>query len=75
MDQQKNFLSMLKQMDRSILSDLLEQNIETETIPRTALNIFLYNFYSSGCDPFLPYIEVDEDKSASIKGHRFFKKG
>ncbi|MBG9721678.1 Ger(x)C family spore germination protein [Bacillus sp. TH22] len=56
------------------LSDLLEQNIETETIPRTALNIFLYNFYSSGCDPFLPYIKVDEDKSASIKGIAFLKK-
>ncbi|MGG1164994.1 MULTISPECIES: Ger(x)C family spore germination protein [Bacillus cereus group] len=56
------------------LADLLEQNIENETIPRTALNIFLYNFYSSGGDPFLPYIEIDEDKSASIKGLAFFKK-
>ncbi|AKR07912.1 Ger(X)C family germination protein [Bacillus cereus BAG1X2-3] len=56
------------------LSDLLEQNIENETIPRTALNIFLYNFYSSGCDPFLPYIKVDEDQSASIKGLAFLKK-
>lgn len=56
------------------LSDLLEQNIKNETIPRTALNIFLYNFYSSGCDPFLPYIQVSEDKSASIKGLAFLKK-
>ena len=37
------------------LADLLEQNIETETIPRTALNIFLYNFYSSGGDPLPLY--------------------
>ncbi|MED0982738.1 Ger(x)C family spore germination protein [Bacillus paramycoides] len=56
------------------LSDLLEQNIENETIPRTALNIFLYNFYSSGYDSFLPYIQVDEDQSASIKGLAFLKK-
>ncbi|EJQ54214.1 Spore germination protein YC [Bacillus mycoides] len=56
------------------LSDLLEQNIENETIPRTALNIFLYNFYSSGSDPFLPYIQVDEDHSASIEGLAFLKK-
>ncbi|HDR7793195.1 TPA: Ger(x)C family spore germination protein [Bacillus luti] len=55
------------------LSDLLEQNIENETIPRTALNIFLYNYYSSGCDPFLPYIKIDEDQAASIKGLAFIK--
>ncbi|MEI5893215.1 Ger(x)C family spore germination protein [Bacillus cereus] len=56
------------------LSELLEQNIKNETIPRTALNIFLYNFYSSGYDPFLPYIQESEDKSASIKGLAFLKR-
>ncbi|KFN04485.1 Ger(x)C family spore germination protein [Bacillus clarus] len=56
------------------LADLLEQNIKNETIPQTALNIFLYNYYSSVCDTFLPYIQVDEEKSVSIKGLAFLKK-
>ncbi|PGB00023.1 Ger(x)C family spore germination protein [Bacillus toyonensis] len=70
----EKLLKHIKTNGSLYLSNLLEQNIETETIPRTALNIFLYNFYSSGCDPFLPYIEIDEDKSASIKGLAFLKK-
>ncbi|MED1055584.1 Ger(x)C family spore germination protein [Bacillus mycoides] len=56
------------------LADLLQQNITNETIPRTSLNIFLYNYYSSICDPFVPYIQVDEEKSVSIKGLAFLKK-
>ena len=52
------------------LSELLEQNIKTRQSP-DSFKYFLYNFYSSGCDPFLPYIQVSEDKSASIKGLAF----
>ncbi|HDR6311800.1 TPA: Ger(x)C family spore germination protein [Bacillus cereus] len=70
----EQLLKHIKTNGSLYLSDLLEQNIETETIPRTALNIFLYNYYSSGCDPFLPYIKADEDKSASIRGLAFLKK-
>ncbi|MED0940088.1 spore gernimation protein GerYC [Bacillus cereus] len=70
----EDLLKHIKSNGSLYLSDLLEQNIETETIPRMALNIFLYDFYSSGCDPFLPYIQVTEDKSASIKGLAFLKK-
>ncbi|PFN29375.1 spore germination protein GerYC [Bacillus cereus] len=70
----EHLLKHIKSNGSLYLSDLLEQNIVTETIPRTALNIFLYNYFSSGCDPFLPYIKADEDKSASIKGLAFLKK-
>ena len=52
------------------LSELLEQNIKTRQSP-DSFKYFLYNFYSSGYDPFLPYIQVSEDKSASIKGLAF----
>ncbi|MDR4986094.1 spore gernimation protein GerYC [Bacillus cereus] len=70
----EELLKHIKTNGSLYLSDLLEQNIETETIPRTPLNVFLYNFYSSGSDPFLPYIKADEDKSASIIGLAFLKK-
>ncbi|HEK9101787.1 Ger(x)C family spore germination protein [Bacillus pfraonensis] len=55
------------------LSDLLEQNIMNENIPRTALNVFLYNYYSFVCDPFLPYIQIADNHAASVKGLAFLK--
>ncbi|PFN08562.1 MULTISPECIES: Ger(x)C family spore germination protein [Bacillus cereus group] len=55
------------------LSDLLEQNIMNENIPRTALNIFLYDYYSFVCDPFLPYIQIADNHSVSVKGLAFLK--
>ncbi|WP_459500358.1 Ger(x)C family spore germination protein [Bacillus sp. C1] len=55
------------------LSDLLEQNIQNENIPQTALNIFLYNYYSFVCDPFLPYIQITDDHAVSVKGLAFLK--
>lgn len=55
------------------LADLLEQNIRNENIPRTALNIFLYDYYSSVCDPFLPYIQIADDHAVSVKGLAFLK--
>ncbi|PEY30118.1 spore gernimation protein GerC [Bacillus cereus] len=55
------------------LSDLLEQNILNENIPQTSLNIFLYDYYSFVCDPFLPYIQIADDHAVSVKGLAFLK--
>lgn len=49
------------------LSDLLEQNIETETIPRTALNIFLYNFYSSDAIHFFLILKLMKTSLLPLK--------
>lgn len=70
----EKILKNIKKNGSLYLVDLITQNIENETIPRTALNIFLYNYYSSYCDPFLPYIQIEEDHTAEIKGLAFLKK-
>ncbi|WP_027409967.1 Ger(x)C family spore germination protein [Anoxybacteroides tepidamans] len=44
------------------LSDLIQQNIEQRDIPKTNLHKFLYDYYSDGKDPFLPYMERKGNK-------------
>ncbi|WP_439743265.1 Ger(x)C family spore germination protein [Bacillus pseudomycoides] len=56
------------------LSDLLDQNMMNENIPRATLNIFLYDYYSYGSDPFIPYIQMSNNKAATVKGLAFLKK-
>ncbi|AVR30596.1 Ger(x)C family spore germination protein [Bacillus thuringiensis] len=55
------------------IADLLEQNIRNENIPQTELNIFLYNYYSSVCDAYVPYIKMDDNHSVAVKGLAFLK--
>ncbi|MGG0186950.1 Ger(x)C family spore germination protein [Bacillus rhizoplanae] len=56
------------------LSELIDQNVANESIPTTNLHVFLYNYFSFGCDPFLPYIRIDGEDSASLQGLAFLKK-
>ncbi len=60
MEQQKNF-KHVKKNGSLYIADLLEQNIRNENIPQTELNIFLYNYYSSVCDAYVPYIKMDDN--------------
>ncbi|EOV9528480.1 Ger(x)C family spore germination protein [Bacillus cytotoxicus] len=70
----KKLLQHVKTHGSLYLADLLEQNVRNETIPRTALNLFLYDYYSKVRDPFLPYISIDKDQAVSVKGLAFLKK-
>ncbi|MFC0269850.1 Ger(x)C family spore germination protein [Metabacillus herbersteinensis] len=54
------------------LSSLIEQNIETGTIPKTNLHEFIYAYYAEGMDPFLPLLG-SENSRVDIKGIAFFK--
>lgn len=56
------------------LSELIDQNVANESIPKTNLHVFLYNYFSFGFDPFLPYIRIDGKDSASLQGLAFLKK-
>jgi spore germination protein len=44
------------------LSNLIRHNIEQRDIPKTNLHKFLYDYYSDGRDPFLPYMQRSKDK-------------
>ncbi|KEK24235.1 Ger(x)C family spore germination protein [Bacillus gaemokensis] len=70
----EELLKYIKPNGSLYLSDLLAQNIMNENIPRTALNIFLYDYYSSVSDPFIPYIKIADDHAVSVKGLAFFRK-
>lgn len=54
------------------LANLIEQNEQVETLPKTNLHIFLYSYYSDGKDPILPLIKKDK-QHAEISGLALFK--
>ena len=53
------------------IADLLEQNIRNENIPQNRIKHFLYNYYSSVCDAYVPYIKMDDNHSVAVKGLAF----
>ncbi|PFG03228.1 Ger(x)C family spore germination protein [Bacillus sp. es.036] len=46
----------------TFIHDTLNHNSKHGMLPETNLHDFLYNYYSEGNDPFLPLVELDEDK-------------
>jgi spore germination protein len=52
--------------------DLIEQNINSENLPKTNLHVFLYSYYGEGIDPFLPLVRT-EDKSMQLEGIALFR--
>lgn len=61
------------------ISDLLEQNIKNENVPKSNLHVFLYNYFSDGADPYLPLLsrsksEVKIVGMALFKGDRYIEK-
>ncbi len=54
------------------ITDMLEQNITTENLPRTNLHVFLYSYYGEGIDPFLPIIRT-KNKAIQLEGVALFK--
>nr|EEK69174.1 Spore germination protein, gerC [Bacillus wiedmannii] len=69
----EDLLNHGKQNGSLSIVDLLEQNIRNENIPQTSLNVFLYNYYSSVCDAYVPYIKTDANHSVVVKGLAFLK--
>lgn len=60
--------------DSLYLMQLIEQNIKNESIPRTNLHVFLYDYFSFLTDPFIPHIQQKEQGTAAITGLAFLKK-
>lgn len=56
------------------ISNLLEQNIKSRDLPRTNLHMFIYDFFQTGKDSFLPTVKrIGKDKM-EISGISLFKK-
>ncbi|RNA69413.1 Ger(x)C family spore germination protein [Alteribacter keqinensis] len=58
------------------VSDLIEQNINQQNLPRMNFHIFLTNFYGQGRDPFLPILRSEGNAIkvaglALLKGDRY----
>jgi spore germination protein len=54
------------------LMDLIEQNIESENVPKTNLHVFLYSYYGEGIDPFLPIVN-SEKNAMKLEGIALFR--
>lgn len=44
------------------LQEMVEQNMKSETIPKTDFNTFMYQYYQDGYDPYLPILSVKGDE-------------
>jgi spore germination protein len=60
--------------DTLYLPNLVEQNVRSMNLPKTNLHLFLYNYFSKGSDPFLPYFEKKGD-FVKLEGLALFKDG
>ncbi|PFE35847.1 Ger(x)C family spore germination protein [Priestia megaterium] len=58
--------------DYQFISNLIEQNIRTENLPNTNLQIFLFSFFSDDRDPYLPVLAQEKD-AIKLKGLALFK--
>jgi spore germination protein len=54
------------------LTEMIEQNILNENLPKTNLHLFLYSFYGEGIDPFLPLVRADKN-TLQLEGIALFK--
>lgn len=54
------------------ITDMLEQNISTENLPKTNLHVFLYSYYGEGMDPFLPILKAQK-KTIQLEGVALFR--
>ncbi|MFC7370926.1 Ger(x)C family spore germination protein [Fictibacillus iocasae] len=54
------------------MTELIDQNIETENLPKTNLHVFLYNYYGKGMDPYLPLLKKGNGK-VKLMGLALFK--
>ncbi|MBY6036766.1 Ger(x)C family spore germination protein [Fictibacillus nanhaiensis] len=54
------------------LTDLIEQNIKSENLPKTNLHVFLYSYYGEGLDPFLPLVRSGNN-NLQLEGIALFR--
>ncbi|TYR79779.1 Ger(x)C family spore germination protein [Priestia megaterium] len=59
--------------DYQFISNLIDQNIKSENLPRTNLQTFLFSFFSDDRDSFLPILTQEKD-AIKLKGLALFKK-
>ncbi|WP_407270492.1 Ger(x)C family spore germination protein [Radiobacillus sp. PE A8.2] len=55
------------------LANMLQQNIEIGSLPRTNLHEFMSSYYEEGKDPFLPLLTKEKNK-VTLNGNALFKK-
>lgn len=53
-----------KEIDNTALylEDILKQNMDSELIPKTDFNTFMYQYYQQGYDPYLPIVKVEREE-------------
>ncbi|TKC15383.1 Ger(x)C family spore germination protein [Robertmurraya kyonggiensis] len=59
----------------TFISNLLENNIENEDLPKTNLQKFLFSYYQEGQTPFMPQLKKISDEKIELNGVCFFKHG
>lgn len=57
------------------LSNLIRHNMETKDMPKTNLQLFLFDFYQNGKTPYLPRIRSIGEDQIEISGISFFNIG
>lgn len=57
------------------ISDLLDNNIEKEDLPKTNLQKFLFSYYQKGQTPFMPQLRQISKEKLELNGICFFKNG
>ncbi|MGG6309376.1 Ger(x)C family spore germination protein [Paenibacillus macerans] len=63
----------LKGKDREALPyHLIEQNVRSDNVPVTNLQVFLFNYYGEGRDPFAPYLRANDDGKIELTGLGIF---
>ncbi|MBM6994777.1 Ger(x)C family spore germination protein [Paenibacillus sp. DXFW5] len=51
---------------------LIEQNVISDNVPLNNLQIFLFNYYGEGRDPFAPYLSENQDGKIELTGLGIF---
>ncbi|MBM7702227.1 Ger(x)C family spore germination protein [Metabacillus iocasae] len=59
--------------DSQFVSNLIEQNIKTENLPRINFQVFLFSFFSDDRDAFLPMLKQEKD-AIKLTGLALFDK-
>ncbi|RHW41697.1 Ger(x)C family spore germination protein [Neobacillus notoginsengisoli] len=69
----REFLEQVQKKGSLTLSETIEQNFTTQSLPRTSLHLFLNDFYGQGRDPYMPILEMGTEANEYVKGLAVFK--
>lgn len=69
----RKYLEVVKENGTLAITDTINQNYSTSSLPRTNLHIFLNNYYGSGRDAYMPILKHGTEKNVYVDGVALFK--